>query len=802
MFSHPPFFMRVAAVALVTLAAVQVSGCSSPEEKAEAHYQKGMQLLKDKDKVRAGIEFKNALQKKKDHVGAWRGLATIEEQNGNLPAIAGILRRVTELDPKDADARIRLARLLVVSNDLEGALKQLDDARKLDAKSSAIPAIRGAVELKLNNFSAAVAAANEALKLKPNDSEAVIVLAAERMAQNDPNAALKILSQSPDDTGDLGALIFKLRIYERIGNDAKVEEMLRGLAARFPAELQMRRQLVNYYINKKRIDDAESEVRAIARDNPGSVDAALDIARFLNTYRGPAVAQQELLAHAASGGNKTAYQMLLAELYLAQNEATKAKQVLQSLIDSGGAASDVAAAKVRLADLALGEKAFDAAGALAKSILDADARNVDALRIRAALSMERGDFDPAIADLRQALSDQPQSRQHQGLLALAYERKGEIELAEKQFADATKASNFDPVMGLNYVAFLRRRGSDTRAEDVLVEMLGHNPKNTAVLSTLAEVRLAQQNWIGAQEVADSLRKLSGSQATADQIAAASLAGQNRLDESLGILQTAYAATPGDARPMYALVNAYLRADKANDAIAFLQTALAKEPGNADALVLLGSVQLSQKKSDEAVASFKNAIEKQPKNPAAYRALGTAYMRQGQTDAAIETLKAGLSNVPDSGVLRLALAGALEHKGDFESAIGEYETLHGQQSGSMVVVNNLASLLADHRTDEASLQRAYALAASLRNSPVPQFADTLGWVHYRRGEHRAAVQLLEKAAAALPSLPLIRYHLGMAYVASGEPAKASEQLKKGLDLVGDASDLKKKIEGAIQQLGKT
>ena len=45
------------------------------------------------------------------------------------------------------------------------------------------------------------------------------------------------------------------------------------------------------------------------------------------------------------------------------------------------------------------------------------------------------------------------------LLANAYENSGAIELAEKQYADAAKTSNFDVGVTLNYVAFLQRRGN-------------------------------------------------------------------------------------------------------------------------------------------------------------------------------------------------------------------------------------------------------------------------------------------------------------------------------------------------------
>ena len=120
-----------------------------------------------------------------------------------------------------------------------------------------------------------------------------------------------------------------------------------------------------------------------------------------------------------------------------------------------------------------------------------------------------------------------------------------------------------------------------------------------------------------------------------------------------------------------------------------------------------------------------------------------------------------------------------------------------EPGSLIVANNLASLLSDHRTDKASLERAYAVAASLAKSQVPQFKDTLGWVNYLRGDHQSAVSLLEQAAADLPNFALVRYHLGMAYRATGQTAKAAEQFNKAAELTPDkSSELAEKIRAAL------
>jgi tetratricopeptide (TPR) repeat protein len=353
------------------------------------------------------------------------------------------------------------------------------------------------------------------------------------------------------------------------------------------------------------------------------------------------------------------------------------------------------------------------------------------------------------------------------------------------------------VVGLSYVAFLRRRGNLERAEEVLTEMASRSPTNVAVLTNLADVRLARQNWIGAQEIAEKIRQLGNQNILADQVLGAALSGRGKYEESITALESAYAAAPASLQPLKILVNGFVRAQQLDRAVTFLQTVLQASPDNVDARVLLGDVQLQKNKPAEAVKSYRTAIERQPDNMAGYRALAEYYFRQRNIDEALAVARNALQREPDNLDVGLILGGALDLKGDHEGAIAEFERLLKRQPGSLMVANNLASLLADHRTDKESLERAYSLAASLRKVQVPSFKDTLGWIHHRRGEHRNAIGLLEEAVAGLPNSPLVRYHLGMSYLADGQLAKASEQLNKALELSPDRG-LQQKIQTARQK----
>ena len=570
------------------------------------------------------------------------------------------------------------------------------------------------------------------------------------MVRGDFEGALLALNrESPAQENDIAIDLFKLNLFERLGNLKEAESVLRKLTELHPQEGTFRRYLVKLYIDQKRFDDAEKELRALAAANPSNVEPELDLVRFLSFVKGPAAARQELVTRINAGGEVFPYQMALTEFDLAQGDVTASIQLLEKLADSAISREHALTAKAKLAEIQLSRKNFDAAEQLVADILRKDGRNVSGLKLRASIRLQHGQLDAAIADLRQALNDQPRSAELMLLLASAYEHSGSIELAEKQFADATKASNFDAPVGLNFVSFLQRRGNVSRAEDLLTELASRWPNNIAILSRLAQVRLARQNWIGAQTVAETIRRI-GNPSFADQILGVAFAGQNKLDESVGALQNAYGADQGSAvQPMVTLVGALVSAGKLDRATTFLQTVLQSNPDNAEAYVLQGSIQLAKNAPEQAVKSFRTAIERQPKNMSGYQALADFYVREKNNDEAFKVIRAALDQQPDSFAMHLSSAGVMELKGDYEGAIAEYEHLLKQNSGSLIVANNLASLISDHRTDKASLERAYSLATMLRQSPVPSFKDTLGWIHYLRGNYTNAAALLEEAAAALP-----------------------------------------------------
>jgi tetratricopeptide (TPR) repeat protein len=791
---------RFALLALVMLgassiAALLLSDRGSPQEKAQKYYEHGVALVEKGDYAGASVELKNAVSLKGDLLPAWRSLAQIEETTKNWPHLVTSLKSIVSLDQSDVEARIKLAKLLLLSGAANQALTLVDAAHDVDQRNGKLLGVRAAILYKLNYPLKAVQQAQDALSIEPSNPDALIVLATDRLAKDDVKGALNILENGDADSG---IQLLRLNLLERLGDSKQVENQLRKLMKLYPEEGGFRRQLIKFYVDQHREQDAEIETRKVIEANPRNADAELDLVGLLYLTKGPTAAKQELLARINAGGEIFRYQIALAELEFAQGNFADSEQLLHMLFTDASSSEQAVAARIKLAEMDIKRDRMDAAAELVSEVLRKDTHNTDALKLRASIRIARGQLDEATTDLRQALNNQPQSARLMLLLADAYERGGSIAQAEKLFSEAVRISNFDPDVGLSYVNFLERRGRRDRGEAVLAELARRWPKNLSILSTSAENKLADQDWNEAKEIAEAIRDAGDTRGVADQVLGAALIGQQKYDESVAVFERANATSPSAIQPMVSLAGALVRAQKTDRAISFLKSVLESNPDSAEAHVLMGSLQLKIGASDDAEKSFKSAIEKQRKNVVGYKALAEFYIGQKRFEEALDVIRSGLQIRPDSMILHYALAGAFEKAKQYEAAINEYEYILKQQSGSMIAANNLASLLCDHRKDTESLERARSLARILRNSPVPQFEDTLGCVSYRLGEYGDAVALLEHAADKLPNSAMVHYHLGMSYVASIRAAEGVKQLKTAQSL-GLENDLDEETLQALKKL---
>jgi tetratricopeptide (TPR) repeat protein len=98
---------------------------------------------------------------------------------------------------------------------------------------------------------------------------------------------------------------------------------------------------------------------------------------------------------------------------------------------------------------------------------------------------------------------------------------------------------------------------------------------------------------------------------------------------------------------------------------------------------------------------------------------------------------------------------------------------------VLAANNLAY---NYVRDGGNLDVALGIAQKAReaNPDSPGLADTLGWIYYKKGAYSTAIGLLRESNEKFKgSNPEVLYHLGMAYLKSGEKRLATETLTTAL-----------------------
>lgn len=792
-----------AATAIVLCCVFAVIGCSSSEDRAQSHYERGVELAEQGEPVKAALEFRNALRLKNDHIEALFALGEVQERQGQFQNAIRQYAAVAERKSDHVEARIRLANILLAAGRIDDALDYANQAFKLAADDPAVLVTKAAIELKRGNREEAIALANQTLEKDPEYVDALMVLAADMLRSQKPEEALSLLDKAPEASERNVALqLLRLTALEVLGDQPGVENLFMKMVDLFPDNPAFRQGLVQWYMSKGRTDDAEQTLRSFAESDPQNEVAQFGLVSYLQSQKGAeaAIGYLEGLVASQDVSDDMRFRMklALAQLKFSAGDRDGATDLMQSVVDSSDG-DNRNRARIAFAQMVATQGNYEKAEALVDAVIEEDTKNPDALGVRAQVKLATGRNDEASEDLLVAVNEAPQNARLRVLLGDAYEKAGKVTLAEDSYAKALALNESPADAGLRMARFLLRYGRTARARQVLEDVATRVPNDRRVLALLGDVRLATQDWVGAEEVAKKLRALDQADTgpIADRIAAAALSGMDRHTESINLLRSTLETNEQDINTD--LVRAYVQAGELDEAETYLETQLEANPGNVRALVLLGSIYASSQRLDDAEEAFKKAASKE-EGEVGSTALAQFYASTGRIDDAEKTARDGIAKNPASNALRFLLSAILQREQRFDDAIAIYEEMFAKDPESTAVANDLASLLSERRGDPASLDRAFEIAQRFQNSEIPQYLDTLGWIHYLRGDYPSALPLIKTAAERLPNVGLVQFHLGMVQMELGQAEASIESLKKAIALPASmtASDIDTAKEAVEKQ----
>lgn len=365
---------------------------------------------------------------------------------------------------------------------------------------------------------------------------------------------------------------------------------------------------------------------------------------------------------------------------------------------------------------------------LARTIVEKTGGAVDALPgmllLHGTLDIQSGEYEQALARLRELVARQPMNITARKLLAIA----------------------------------LLRTDSARNAIDTLRPVVARADADSYALTLVAR----GFERIGDRAEAARYLDRAAFPATGD-------AGAFTADDSTPVLAADAAQRPGDPGTMVPLIRALLSDGNKSGALAKAQDIAAKNQGAPAAHLLVGDMLMLIGRAGDAAIAYQRAADLRFDEPTMLRLVESLDAAGRRADAA-NALALFLSQNPvNLAALRLSAHWQLA-AGEYDAAIDSLEDLRARVGDGDAALNaELAAGYTGAGEFDTALEfgeAAYGLAPS--NAAV---ADAYAWAIFRTGDTNGAIELLQKAVALAPRHAGLRWHLAQAYAAANRNPEA-------------------------------
>ena len=700
--------------------------------------------------------------------------------SGKLPEAIIEYKNAVQQDPRAGDARLKLADAYTKAGALGEAVNEYVRAADLLPESSEAHLKAGSMQLMARRFDEAKAWAEKVLTREPKNLQAQLLLANSLAGLKDLDAAVAEIEEAIQLDPSRGQTYTNLGAFE-LGRGQKeaAEQAFTKAVELAPDSAEVRLALANFYWAGARWPEAEDALKKVIEIEPGNALAQRVLAAFYIATRRPADAEPHLKK--VQEITKTpAAAFALADYYTGMNNAASARAVLEPL---AGAKDTSALAEVKLAALDRGgDKSKEAYERLAR-VLEKDQTNLDALLARSAFLLADGRLEEALSTATLAAEKHRES-------TAAHFTLGRVQAARHQTEAAIAA--FDEVLKLNpratdakaALARLHLAAGHTDTSIGLArEVMASAPQNADARVTVVRGLLAQKNVSGAKVELDALYTQFPDSAPVNALMGVLHGLQRDEPGAKKYFERALEIDPDSTEALGGLVATDLAGKRPADARARVEARVARSPSDPLVLMLAAHTYAYTGDAAKAEAALRRAIETNPSYLDAYGALAQLYVSQQRLDAALVEFEELAKRQPRP-VGPLTFAGIiLQGQGKVNDARDHFVRVLQIDPDAPVAANNLAWLYAE--TDE-NLDRALELALRARAKlpDRPEVNDTVGWVHYRKDRAAEAIPYFEKSVEKDPNNPTYHYHLGLAYVKSGDAARGRQSLEKALKIKPD------------------
>lgn len=733
--------MKILPFSALVLLCLLVTGCNrTPEGRRDAFLSKARGLVAQKEYARALLEFRNASQAMPRDPEPLYEMSVVAEQAGDLRTSVQALQKALDVDPKHSKSRLRMAQFLAATKDtelLKDAEGQLRSLLAEGADETSTLASLALAQVRLGDFDSAIGNLERLLSKTPAELAASVLLARAKLAQGGPKAAEAVLREACDN-------------------------MPKSAAARVV--------LAEFYLAQQRPADAQSMLQQALALDPKHGRAQFDLARMHVTAgrKSEAAAIYKRLAEEQPGAETIYGQFLLRE-----GRKEEALVEFERLAKTKPDDRRIRTALVAVYNN-LGRKAE--AYEVLTATLKKNPKDGEALMQRAELRLQDQKLNEAEADINAVHKLRPNDAAVRYVLARLNLLRGSVLTYRQELAEALRLNPMMETVRAELAASLIQGGQAKAG----LEVLNGAPPDLASSKVLALQRVAAHSALGNSremraEVDAALARTPGDPDWLIWDAAWKLRAGN-VAAGRAALETIVKEKPSNVGAARLLTESYVRQKDVAGAVAKAKELVARQPGSAAVHTLLGNLLSLNQDRPAARKAFEAALAIDPKLLEASMALAQLDVIEKQTGAAAKRVDEVLTLDPNHQDALLWAANLAIMRDDKPGASVLLRKLLDINPKNPDALNNLAFVLSEtEKVDDGLKFAEQAVELAPENG---DFADTLGWILYKKGVYRGAILHLEKAAAKTKD-PAARYHLAMAYAKAGEKEKGKDVLRAAL-----------------------
>ncbi len=758
--SASPSGHRAASIFFLTAALALFCGCHS-SARAREHIEKGNQHFAQKQFSAAESEYRQAIQIDPDFADAYYRLGVLQIQLEYPAAARQSLAKAVDLDPKNLDARLRLGDLQVSSTEYAEARQQAEAVLLQDGQNARAHRLLGQIALHQRQYIEAETELKEAIALDPRDPQTYEVLGLTQLLDAENGAAEKSFQTAVDIKPDDPQTYINLADFYKAQNaPERAEQVLRQGIAKNPKAAELPIALAGLFFERGRLLDAKHLLDSVEADENDYPDGRRAVAGFYLDNGDAASALDRFRALVNKNDNDQAAAKKVAECYLQLHRWQDAEQWIDQR--------------------------------------DKDGKDADFRLLRARSDLGAFRLREAAAELQGLIKDSPDVPAVYFYLSQVYTAQEQGAQAQQALIEALQVQPgyLPALLGLGNISLQQSDANAARgyASQVIANRFwiadAHIIAGSSYL-LLGDLDQAQRAF----ELAAGLNPRSPA---AEERLGAVLGKRGKYADAEKAYEASLAIVPDYAPALNGLAEVLSKEGKTKQASARIDRQIAAQPKSSQLYVAKAEFCIAQKDWACAEHSYQQTLALNPYYVNGYLALAHIYAATNRPQGMIQAYEAARSKFPEYLPTYILLAQVYEYIGNVDRARQTYQDALKVDPSSYPVMSNLARLYADHG---GSLTDALELAqkAKAEQPDDPGVNDTLGWIYYKQGLYRSAVPVLEAAVAKSPQVAKFQFHLGMAYLAAGQPAQAHSSLQAALQS-GLSGEDARSAQDALQKTG--